>query len=82
LQTAQIYHQEEGVELFVPWGPFYTNEEGIAKLHPKAVEIFITKEGYKSAVVEKLTSKVTEVFLYCESEKYESGLTNFKKCKE
>jgi hypothetical protein len=82
IQNAQIYHQEKGVELFVPWGPFFTNDNGIVVLPSKSIEISITKDRYKSAFIEKPSSKITDVFLYAESEKYESGLIDFKKCKD
>lgn len=82
IQGAEIYHLEEGVLLLKPWGPFYTNQEGIAKLRPNSISITISKEGYKPATIEESFDWPLRVFLYKETEEYESGLTDWKKCME
>ncbi|MHC4552666.1 MAG: hypothetical protein ACYSUT_07860 [Planctomycetota bacterium] len=82
IQNGVVYHGEEGIDLFAPWGPIYTNHEGIVTLPSSACDISIRKEGYKSIFIESLPSKVTKVFLYAVSEPYESGLIDFKNCNE
>ena len=82
IQNAEIYHEEEGVLLFVPWGPFYTDHKGCVSLRPNAISISISKEGYKSVIIDKPGNGPLKVFLYKENEVHESGPVDCNHCTE
>ena len=56
------------------------NKKGIAKLPPDTDTISVTKEPYKPAFIEVISSEPINIFMYENSDDYDSGLTDFRNC--
>lgn len=81
LNNAEIQYTRRGLLTLMPF-IVHTNRKGIAALPADTDNIVVNKEAYKPAQIEIISSDPIQVFLYRESEGYQSGLTDFKGCKE
>lgn len=81
LENAKIYYTREGILTFAPL-VIFTNPKGIAILPSDTDTMNITKEAYKPVYFEVFPPDPVIIYMYNETEEYESGLIDFKKCKE
>lgn len=86
IEEAEIYYTRAGIYSFKPFGPFYTSQKGIVPVPSDVDSLTIKKEKYKYchlvSEIDDSFSWPVKVFLYKETEQYESGLTDWKKCME
>ncbi|MHC4386967.1 MAG: hypothetical protein ACYSUG_08275 [Planctomycetota bacterium] len=82
IKEAEVWYTLEGILSSVPFGPNFTSQAGFVELPSDTDTITVKKEGYKFAHFNVISSDPIEVFLYNELDEYESGLIDFKGCKE